>query len=86
MTKAFLIYSFDTRTTSYDLNGNEINLSQILGKGYGSTPIEALTNFLVNNNWINDFAFENIVVVEINDRNSIHTTLDKVNPIDTIKQ
>jgi len=82
MTKVFLIYSFDAKTTSYDLNGNEVNLCQILGRGYGSTPIDAVVNFLENNNWINDFAFENIVVIEINIHNSIQTSFDQMIPID----
>jgi len=84
MVKAFLIYSYDTKTSSYDLNGKEVNMCQILGRGYGSTPDEAILNFIENNSWINEVFFENIIVIEINEHNCLYTTISQAIPLDII--
>jgi len=84
MVKVFLIYSYDSKTTSYDLNGKEVNLCQILGKGYGSTPTVAINNFIENNTWIKEFSFENIVIIEINEQNCVYTNINQVNAIDIL--
>ncbi|MCF2143350.1 MAG: hypothetical protein K9W42_06575 [Candidatus Heimdallarchaeota archaeon] len=77
MTKSFLIYSFDSSTVSYDLNGQEVNLCLILGRANGSTPIEAVTDFFNNNPWIREFEFENIAAIEINESNHFYTSISQ---------
>lgn len=74
--KAFLIYSYDDSTLSYDLLGHEVNNCQVLGRGYGNNTDEAVADFIKKNNWLNDFYFKEIVVIEIYEQNSSYRTIN----------
>ena len=60
--KNFIFFTKDGFT--FDNNNKEISNMQILGDGFGKDIFEAFKNFKIEHNYLKDFSFKNVMVIE----------------------
>ena len=60
--KNFLFFTNDGFT--FDCNNKKIENMQILGDGFGKDIFEAFKNFKIEHNYLKDFSFKNVMVIE----------------------
>lgn len=60
--KTFLFFTSEGFT--YDPNNKEIQNMQILGDGYGKDVLEAFKTFRINQPYLKDFSFKNIMAIQ----------------------
>ena len=60
--KNFIFFTKDGFT--FDNDNKEISNMQILGDGFGKDIFEAFKNFKIEHNYLKDFSFKNVMVIE----------------------
>ncbi|WP_375722912.1 hypothetical protein LXN10_10115 [Arcobacter sp. KX21116] len=60
--KSFLFFTKEGFT--YDPNDKEIENLQILGTGEGKDILEAFKHFKINQSYLSDFAFKEVIALE----------------------
>ena len=60
--KNFLFFTSEGFT--YDSNNKEIENLQILGDGFGNDVLEAFKTFRINQPYLKDFGFKNVMAIQ----------------------
>lgn len=55
---------FTNEGFTYDSNNKEIQNMQILGDGFGNDVLQAFSNFKINQPYLKDFSFKNVMAIQ----------------------